>query len=37
MAAPPDLGQLLLLGSLTQGTQPVHIWSLTGSRWRRLD
>ena len=32
-----DRHQLLVVGSLTQGASPIHIWALTGSTWRRLD
>ncbi len=32
-----DRHQLLVLGSLTQGTSPIHVWALSGSTWRRLD
>jgi hypothetical protein len=32
-----DRHQLLVLGSLTQGSSPIHVWALSGSTWQRLD
>jgi hypothetical protein len=32
-----DRDLLLVLGSLTQGSSPIHVWGLSGSSWLRLD